>query len=208
MTLVQVANSAELRDRFANDVEITSVIGRTKVEELPEALKNAVVDRDAAYRAALTDPHNGALTAAYNLRDAEVVRLSGASTYIVRKTAYDRLKAKFVQAAWWVGALSLVIGAGVLLFAWGANPPAEQAIRRMPVLVRTPTEVQVVLSSDGRQRLGPVLGQECAAKPIDAVAIADLGGGGYTLAVANSSSCQDAVVTVASSDGIVSLPNN
>lgn len=206
VSLSDVADNAKVRGQFVNDPQVASVLGDTSLEDLPDLLGAAVAQQQAAYKAAVTNPTDEALMNAYALSDSEVVRYSTLSGYVVRRTAYRELKAKFKVAGWVLGLTCVVVGAGIAVFAWGANPPPSEADRQMPILVRTPADVELILSPAGRVRLEPELGPECVQQTIKGSAIADHGSESYRIAIAKSSTCRDAVVEIAAADGVVSLP--
>jgi hypothetical protein len=101
--------------------------------------------------------------------------------------------------------LALIAAGGVILFAWGANPP-QDVTGKLPVVVRTPTAVQLQLTKGGQDRLKDTLGTKCVDKTISAVAVEDLDSGAWRVAVVRSDDCNAALIDVHPKDGTVTLP--
>jgi hypothetical protein len=100
-----------------------------------------------------------------------------------------------------------VIGVALATFAWAANPPDEAKVRVAPVLLRTGTPVELILSDAGKTRLKAALGEKCVVQPaITAIAIEDLGGRTYSIAFPHSDRCNATLETLSPSDGMVVLP--
>jgi hypothetical protein len=70
---------------------------------------------------------------------------------------------RFRSDSLWAGSIVVL---GVILYAWSVNAPDKVTIK-----VASPMPVSIVLTSDGQAKLASVLGKNCVAKPIKAMAI-------------------------------------
>jgi hypothetical protein len=89
---------------------------------------------------------------------------------VVAHAAYLRARDTF-EGTWWPLLGAGIVGAiGITAFTWGANPPADST--NSPVVEPAPVEVEISLTTAGREALADTLGGKgCTSGPIAALTI-------------------------------------
>lgn len=123
---------------------------------------------------------------------------------VVERASYLRLARTFLVARFGMLFGAAVAAAGITLFAWAANPPSDSLT---PVVVKTPSEVRVTFSDEGKAQFAPLLGAGCdLSVPRPALAVRDIGEN-YELAMVPDSKCKAVLITVTPAQGQVRLPS-
>lgn len=95
------------------------------------------------------------------LAEAEVKSLKEHVTALIQMKGYLNVCRRFDAARTAVLWLSAVAAAGIITFAWAANPPETKAATSAALAPR-PVEARLVLTPAGAAELGTALGEECA----------------------------------------------
>lgn len=139
--------------------------------------------------------------------DAEVQALRGSVQALIQLKGYLRVRARFDDVRGGVMALAVLAAAGIIAFAWAANP-AEPKAGASAALEPRPVSAVLVLTAAGQQDLAGLLGEECAgaarSKGVPVVALsADPAAGRAEVVVLPGDGCTTTRVTIDSRTGRV-----
>jgi len=148
--------------------------GLSDVAELKEAFEQAFEEQNAAYAAAappvvLTDQLLAKITDA----NVKVTGYQQTAAGLLSSVSYTWVAWRWQRAAWVLVGCGLLAAAGIALFAWAANPPANaKASTATPAQVDAPVAVSVMLTPAGQEALTKALGCD-AARPLKGLKLAD-----------------------------------
>jgi hypothetical protein len=163
VTIGQLARSNDLKavqGWFSKNSELLR--GRSSLKELSDEHAQAVKAKNAAYDkylAAATDEERTRLGLDFRLAEAALLDVDRDATSVVQLAQFES-----VARRWRVARTCLVLGgisaaAGIALFAWASNPPADAvASSASPNVVTTPETKVLELTREGRTALASELG--------------------------------------------------
>lgn len=139
--------------------------------------------------------------------DAEVQALRGPVQALIQLKGYLRVRAQFDDVRGGVMALAVLAAAGIIAFAWAANPPEPKA-SASAVLQPRPVAALLVLTAAGEQDLAGIVGEECARtahdRGVPVVALsADAATGRSEVVILTGAGCATNRLTVDSRTGRV-----
>jgi hypothetical protein len=143
----------------------------------------------------------GAADASFASANAELNRLKGIRDRVLDVASYRSVLRSYERARRVIAFGAAAAAIGIVLFAWGANPPQSQSIDAGEILPKTPSEVTVVYTAPPatlQDRLGP----KCDLANVDAVAVSTKGNA-WQVATEKTDDCRSVWLTVKPNQGEV-----
>ncbi|MEQ7011221.1 hypothetical protein ABN028_34130 [Actinopolymorpha sp. B17G11] len=195
LSIYNLPTKPDVTREISKDTALMKAVGEDGISSLPGQLTGAVENQLQAFKSYQAEPQDEARKSAYRAKNLQVIHLNNVTNTVVRMATYQLVRRRFVTASILVAGLAVVSGIGIFIFAWGANSPDDD-VANVPVIVETPTDVEVRLNQGGRGRLQGELGNDCVADVIPAVVLEDPGAGRYRIAVASTDVCSAALVDI------------
>jgi len=107
----------------------------------------------------------GAHATAASAADERATTLSGTVAALLETASYRNLVYHWRRTGLVIIGWGLAAAAGIGLFAWAANPPAEVKVKASvatPAVLTTPISATVTLTAEGRDALRDALGTDCS----------------------------------------------
>lgn len=133
---------------------------------------------------------------------AEAKRWLAARDRTLSVASFLRVKYAYEWARKRIGFAAFGAAIGLILFAWGANAPAEPQVDAGEILPKAPSEVSVVFTDTGRSQARKALGKKCDLGNVAAVAF-DVSGETYQVATVKTKKCAAAWLAITPEIGAV-----
>ena len=167
--------------------------GHTNLDELRTEYLKALEQRRAAleahYAVASTENYDSVdADRKKDLADAAQKRakfLDGIVRNVLEVNSYHRLLSRWRISSCIIAIGALLAGAGVVMFAWAANPPeSAKASSMTPGMIGSAAELKVELTKSGQEALRTQLGATCPiSEPLSIYALDDTASGADIIVV-------------------------